>query len=116
MCICISTAFADEPHGGGFSFGGFGGGFGLGSVRSPAFVLPIPEIGFTFDKLPFFLPIPKIVLGKRPTLISKPVALPLAQSGFGGGFGLGLGSGFGHGVVKHITIHEGPFNGHGHHW
>lgn len=114
VCICVTTALADDVHGGGgfgggLSFGGFGSS--LGSVRSPAFMLPIPEIGFTFDKLPLFIPIPKIVLGHRPTIVSKPIVLP--SSGFGGSFGLGLGSGFGHGVVKHIHISEGF---HGDHW
>jgi len=96
----------------------FGGGHGIGHtvVKQQGFVLPIPEIGFSFDKLPLFLPIPVIRLGKRPTLISKPVALNLGHGfdlgglfgghgGHGGGFqialgghGGGLGLGGGHGL------------------
>jgi len=56
-------------------------------------LLPIPEIGFTFDKIPIFLPLPKIVLRHNPTLITKPVALPVHGLSLGGG----LGGGFGHG-------------------
>ena len=85
LCLFVTSTLASD--GGGH---GGGGGFGGRSIRVPAFSLPIPHIGFTFDKLPLFIPIPKIVLGTNKALVSKPVFLPDfgGFGGFGGGHGL----------------------------
>ncbi len=62
-----------------------------GGIKAPAFILPIPEIGLTLDKIPILLPIPSIIFRKKQTLISKPVAINLGHSfGFGGGHGGGM--------------------------
>jgi len=114
LCLCVASALASDDWGGHETHS---------SIKSPAFVLPIPEIGLSFDKIPFFIPLPKIVLSKKPALISKPVFLPLpSHGGHGfsfGGFGdlssLFGGFGGGHGGAS-ITINKGGHGGGGHGW
>ncbi|XP_054161018.1 uncharacterized protein LOC128959100 [Oppia nitens] len=122
LCLLIVSVFANDEYGGG---GGGDGGYESHhqSVKAPAFVLPIPEIGLSFDKIPLFLPLPKIVLRKNPTLISKPLVLPLSHGfdshGFGGfgGFGdLFGGGGGGHGKGFSISFGKGGHGGGSHGW
>jgi hypothetical protein len=102
--LCVASVLASDGWEGMGSFHGFQQVHG--GVKAPAFILPIPEIGLTLDKIPILLPIPSIVLRKNPTLISKPVSINLGHSfGFGGGHGGGHGGGMKFGGMS--------FGGHG---
>jgi hypothetical protein len=97
LSLCVASVLASDGWDSGLGGGGFHGIQQVhGGIKAPAFILPIPEIGLSLDKIPIFLPIPTIIFRKRQTLISKPIALNLGNIGFGGGHGGGMKFG-GHG-------------------